>query len=111
MSVSMSVSTEDEGGREGAGCTHYEGMKPHKGHPSLELVHPGVHGDANQVDVVVPVGETISLCGQHCSQRIYHTTGGQGLVRVGRGEFKVPFWVTLPLSASHVTTMLLPWCR
>ena len=51
-----------------------------------ELMHPSVHGNANQslAEALVPVGQGTQLHRHHRSEEIYHVTEGEG--RMVRGE-------------------------
>src|SRR3989344_618628 len=51
-----------------------------------ELMHPDVHGNANQslAEAIVPVGQGTQLHKHLRSEEIYHVTNGEG--RMGRGN-------------------------
>lgn len=51
-----------------------------------ELMHPSVHGNANQslAEAVVPVGTTTQLHKHQRSEEIYHITAGTGLMTLGK---------------------------
>ncbi len=83
-------------GREGERSVHsrYSEVKPFvtKDNSIIrELMHPGSHGNTNQslAEATVPVGVTTILHRHHQSEEIYHITAGQGLMRLGAGEFQV----------------------
>ena len=56
-----------------------------------ELMHPDVHGNANQslAEAVVPVGVRTELHYHHESEEIYHFTEGRGKMRLGNEVFDV----------------------
>lgn len=51
-----------------------------------ELMHPNIHGNANQslAEAIVPVGQGTQLHRHHRSEEIYHVTSGEG--RMVRGD-------------------------
>jgi mannose-6-phosphate isomerase-like protein (cupin superfamily) len=51
-----------------------------------ELMHPNIHGNANQslAEAIVPVGQGTQLHRHHRSEEIYHVTAGEG--RMVRGD-------------------------
>jgi mannose-6-phosphate isomerase-like protein (cupin superfamily) len=74
--------------------THYTEIKPFitkDGSIIRELMHPSVHGNANQslAEAVVPAGKTTQLHRHHCSEEIYHITAGTGLMTLGKETFSV----------------------
>jgi mannose-6-phosphate isomerase-like protein (cupin superfamily) len=56
-----------------------------------ELMHPAVHGNANQslAEATVPVGQTTQLHRHHRSEEIYHITAGAGRMTLGMEVFDV----------------------
>jgi len=56
-----------------------------------ELMHPSVHGNANQslAEAVVPVSMTTQLHKHLRSEEIYHITAGEGLMTLGQEIFAV----------------------
>lgn len=56
-----------------------------------ELMHPKVHGNANQslAEAIVPVGFMTFLHRHLHSEEIYHILEGEGLMTVGEEQFEV----------------------
>jgi len=56
-----------------------------------ELMHPAVHGNANQslAEAIVPVGEKTQLHRHLKSEEIYHITAGKGLMQLGEERFTI----------------------
>jgi mannose-6-phosphate isomerase-like protein (cupin superfamily) len=56
-----------------------------------ELLHPSVHGNANQslAEARVEPGVTTALHRHHRSEEIYHVTAGEGLLTLGDQSFAV----------------------
>jgi mannose-6-phosphate isomerase-like protein (cupin superfamily) len=56
-----------------------------------ELMHPGVHGNANQslAEAIVPVGKGTHLHKHHRSEEIYHVTEGEGRMVLGEERFAI----------------------
>jgi mannose-6-phosphate isomerase-like protein (cupin superfamily) len=74
--------------------THYQNIQPFTtkdGSIIRELMHPSVHGNANQslAEAVVPVGKTTQLHRHHRSEEIYHITAGSGVMTLGQETFTV----------------------
>ena len=56
-----------------------------------ELMHPAVHGNANQslAEAIVAVGQSTQLHRHHRSEEIYHITSGTGRMTLGAASFDV----------------------
>jgi mannose-6-phosphate isomerase-like protein (cupin superfamily) len=74
--------------------TVYREIRPYTtkdGSVIRELMHPDVHGNANQslAEAVVPVGRQTELHYHRQSEEIYHVTEGFGRMRLGDAVFDV----------------------
>ncbi|MDP2705906.1 MAG: cupin domain-containing protein, partial [Burkholderiales bacterium] len=56
-----------------------------------ELMHPAVHGNANQslAEAIVPNGQGTKLHRHHRSEEIYHVTAGEGRMVLGDQKFAI----------------------
>ena len=74
--------------------TVYTKIRPYTtkdGSAVRELMHPDIHGNANQslAEAVVPVGVQTALHCHRKSEEIYHFIEGRGKMRLGFDEFDV----------------------
>ena len=74
--------------------SRYQDIKPFitkDGSLIRELMHPDVHGNANQslAEATVPVGVTTLLHKHVQSEEIYYISAGTGLMRLGDSRFDV----------------------
>lgn len=70
-----------------------------------ELMHPGVHGNANQslAEAIIQPGEETALH-RHCvTEELYHVTRGAGVMRLGANSFPVAVGdtVLIPHGTAH----------
>ncbi len=80
--------------------TRYTDIKPYvtkDGSTIRELMHPSIHGNANQslAEAVVPVGATTQLHRHHRSEELYHIIAGGGRMTLGDETFAVSAGDTL----------------
>jgi len=70
-----------------------------------ELMHPAVHGNANQslAEATVPVGVETRLHLHHRSEELYHITAGSGRMTLGDEVFQVSVGdtVCIPAGTPH----------
>lgn len=70
-----------------------------------ELVHPAVHGNANQsfAEAIVSAGQSTQLHRHHRSEEIYHITAGEGRMTLGADSFTVSVGdtVVIPPGTPH----------
>jgi len=70
-----------------------------------ELMHPDLHGNANQslAEATVPVGGTTLLHRHRQSEEIYYITAGSGMMRRGDDRFEVRpgDCITIPPGTLH----------
>ena len=74
--------------------TRYDDITPYTtkdGSTVRELMHPSIHGNANQsfAEAEVPVGASTLVHVHMKSEEIYHITAGQGMMNLGGREFQV----------------------
>lgn len=65
-----------------------------------ELMHPAVHGNANQslAEAIVAVGQSTQLHRHHRSEEIYHITSGTGRMTLGAESFDVSVGDTIVIA-------------
>lgn len=65
-----------------------------------ELMHPAVHGNANQslAEAIVPVGEKTQLHQHMTSEEIYHVTAGKGIMQLGEAHFTIQAGDTIAIA-------------
>lgn len=70
-----------------------------------ELMHPTVHGNANQsfAEAIVAVGQSTQLHRHRHSEEIYHITAGKGRMTLGADSFDVSVGdtVVIPPGTPH----------
>jgi len=74
--------------------THYRDIEPYltkDGSTIRELMHPTIHGNANQslAEAILPAGVTTRLHRHIQSEEIYHITSGTGMMTLGDECFPV----------------------
>jgi len=74
--------------------THYPEIPAYRtldGSEIRELMHPTVHGNANQslAEAIVPVGERTHLHRHLKSEELYHVTAGQGVMQLAEQRFSI----------------------
>lgn len=88
--------------------THYtdiEAYTTRDGSTIRELMHPALHGNANQslAEASVPVGTTTLLHRHLKSEELYHITVGEGVMQLGDEQFvvRVGDTVLIPPGTPH----------
>ena len=74
--------------------TSYSDVGPYRtkdGSIIRELMHPGIHGNANQslAEATVPAGGRTDLHRHRRSEELYHVTGGKGRMSLGGDRFDI----------------------
>lgn len=74
--------------------THYtdiEAYTTRDGSTIRELLHPALHGNANQslAEATVPCGSVTLLHRHRLTEELYHITAGEGRMRLGDEQFTV----------------------
>ena len=88
--------------------TRYRDITPYKtrdGSEIRELMHPEVHGNANQslAEAIVLPGEETLPHRHRSSEELYHVTRGAGIMRLGENSFPIGVGdtVLIPPGTTH----------